>query len=528
MTETDDGSRVEWREWGADAFDEAEQTGKPVLLWLTATWCDDCHEMAAETFGEPRTAANVNDGFVPIRVDVDRHPRVRERYNMGGFPSTVFLTPEGELLTGATYLGPDGFRGILDRVRETWDSDGSDAGRVPRALAGNETPSAPLDAEIGRHFAGQLDSQWDEDHAGWGTDTKFPLPRTIEFALKRDRSKATRTLDAIWRNLQGEDGGFARYAAAQDWSDPHRERLLDTNAGLLRAFAHGYLYTGDESYQTAASDAADYLRSELRVGESYGGSVGPAGDRRDLTAYAGGNALLADALLTFSAYTDDEQTREDARGILRYLRSDLVDAESGRVVHFSEDGETGEADLLENTARVVRALTTAEQVLGDGADLAVTVADRAVAELGEEDGFRDGPASGPGMLDKPLRPIDGTVELAEGLLDLAVLTDEAEYRERAEQGLSAYAGAAERMGAQVAGYGSAVERCLSGPLVVAVGTEPESDLHRAALRVADHEKVVVPNAEDVPDGTATVRNHEGEPAETPTELMERVADATGR
>ncbi|MFB6177494.1 MAG: DUF255 domain-containing protein [Halobaculum sp.] len=472
MTETDDGSRVEWREWGADAFDVAERTGKPVLLWLTATWCDDCHEMAAETFGEPRIAANVNDGFVPIRVDVDRHPRVRERYNMGGFPTTAFLTPEGELLT--------------------------EAGRVPRALAGNETPSGPLDAEIGRHFAGQLDSQWDDDHAGWGTDAKFPLPRTVEFALKRDRSKATRTLDAIRRNLQGEDGGFARYAAGQDWSDPHRERLLDANAGLLRAFANGYLYTGDESYQTAASDAADYLRSELRVGDSYGGSVGPAGDRRDLTAYAGGNALLADALLTFSAYTDDEQTREDARGILRYLRSDLIDAESGRVVHFRED------------------------------DLAATVADRAITELGDEDGFRDGPASGPGMLDKPLRPIDGTVELAEGLLDLAALTGEDGYSERAEQGLSAFAGAADRMGAQVAGYGSAVERCLSGPLVVAVGTEPGSDLHRAALRVADHEKVVVPNATDVPAGTATVRDRDVEPAETPAALMERVADATGR
>jgi hypothetical protein len=522
----DDGSRVQWREWGQDAFDDAARESKPVLLWLTATWCDDCHEMAVETFGEPRTAANVNDGFVPIRVDVDRHPRVRERYNMGGFPSTVFLTPEGELLTGATYLGPGGFRGILDRVRETWDAQGTDAGSVPRALAGNPTPAGDLDGEIGRHFAGQLDSQWDPEYAGWGTDAKFPLPRTVEFALKRDRTKATRMLDAIRRNLQGEDGGFARYAAARDWSDPHTERLLTDNAGLLRAFAHGYLYTGDENYRTAASDNTDYLRTELRTGDAYGGSVGPDGNRRDLTAYAGGNALLADALLTFSAYTDDETARNDAEGILHYLRSNLVDTDSGRVVHYRTDEETGPADVLENAARVVGAFTTAETVLGDGVEVARTVADRAITELGDEAGFRDSPAEGVGLLDRPLRPIDGTIELAEGLLDLAALTGEKRYHERAESALGAFAGAAQRMGPQVAGYGSAVERCLHEPLVVAVGTDPGSDLHRAALRIADHEKVVVPNAEDAPKGTAVLRGRDTEPAETPSELMERVADAT--
>jgi uncharacterized protein YyaL (SSP411 family) len=520
-----DDSRVAWREWGPEPFADAAASGRPVLVFLTATWCDDCHEMLATTFAEPRIAANVSDGFVPVKVDVDRHPRVRERYNMGGFPSTVFCTPDGELLTGATYLAPAGFRDILDQVRQSWDARGADAGRVPRALAGNPTPDGELDESIPRHFAGQLDEQWDEEFAGWGTDAKFPLPDTVTFALKRDRRRATQTLDAIQTSLQGVDGGFDRYAAGRDWSDTHEERLLIDNAALVRAFAHGYLYTGEASYRTAATDAVGFLRGRLRVGDAFGGSVGPSGQRRDLTVYADGNALLAEALATLAAYTDDEDAERDARGVLAHLRTELID-DDGQVRHFADDDAP--ADLLADGAHVVRAFTTAAQVFGEGVETARTVADRLLAELGDADGFRDGPAAGVGLLDRPLRPIDDTVTLTEGLLDLAALTGDDRYRERARRALAAFAGATDRMGAQVAAYGGAVDRLLNEPPVVAVGTEPGSDLHRAALRVADHETVVVPDATDAPEGAAVVRGDDGDPATEPETLVERVADATSR
>jgi hypothetical protein len=487
-----DDSRVAWREWGPEPFADAAASGRPVLVFLTATWCDDCHEMLATTFAEPRIAANVSDGFVPVKVDVDRHPRVRERYNMGGFPSTVFCTPDGELLTGATYLAPAGFRDILDQVRQSWDARGADAGRVPRALAGNPTPDGELDESIPRHFAGQLDEQWDEEFAGWGTDAKFPLPDTVTFALKRDRRRATQTLDAIQTSLQGVDGGFDRYAAGID------------NAALVRAFAHGYLYTGEASYRTAATDAVGFLRGRLRVGDAFGGSIGPSGQRRDLTVYADGNALLAEALATLAAYTDDEDAERDARGVLAHLRTELID-DDGQVRHFADDDAP--ADLLADGAHVVRAFTTAAQVFGEGVETARTVADRLLAELGDADGFRDGPAAGVGLLDRPLRPIDDTVTLTEGLLDLAALTGDDRYRERAQRALAAFAGATDRMGAQVAAYGGAVDRLLNEPPVVAVGTEPGSDLHRAA---------------------AVVRGDDGDPATEPETLVERVADATSR
>ncbi|WP_048078148.1 DUF255 domain-containing protein, partial [Halorubrum sp. AJ67] len=244
-----DETRVEWRDWGPEAFAEADERDCPVLLSLSATWCEGCHEMDAVTYAEPRIAANVNEGFVPVRVDVDRHPRVRERYNMGGFPTTAFLTPDGTLLTGAGYLDVDGMRQVLESVRTMWADKGREAGRIPRALDADLPPRGELTDAIESHLAGQLEVKYDDEYAGWGSDAKFPLPRTVEFALKRDRDRALRTLDAVRDHLADDvAGGFFRYAGTRDWGDVAYEKPLDTNAAVTRAFANAFLYTGDDAY----------------------------------------------------------------------------------------------------------------------------------------------------------------------------------------------------------------------------------------------------------------------------------------
>jgi len=251
MNET---TRVEWREWGGEVFDEAAEADVPILLSLTATWCDHCHEMDAETYAEPRIAANVNDSFVPVRVDVDRHPRVRDRYNMGGFPSTVFLAPNGKVLTGAGYLGPDGMRQVLDSVRTMWQTKGTGAARVPRPLREDNPPAGELTADIEQGMLGHLTDTYDETAGGWGQQPKFPLPDALEFALKRDREMALRSYDAVGANLLDEyEGGFYRFATEPDWSGLQREKLLDSNGALVRAFANAYLLTGADEYRDPPS-----------------------------------------------------------------------------------------------------------------------------------------------------------------------------------------------------------------------------------------------------------------------------------
>ncbi|MCT9097806.1 DUF255 domain-containing protein [Haloarchaeobius sp. HME9146] len=546
MDESAAQTRVEWHEWGPDAFELAAEEGKPILLSLSATWCSHCHEMDRETYDEPRIAANVNDGFVPVRVDVDRNPRVRDRYNMGGFPSNVFLTPDGEVLTGSGYLGEDGMRQVIDSVRRMWDEKGAAAGRVPRSVQDNDTPAGELTEDIEIQLLGQIRESYDERNGGWGSAEKFPMPRTIEFALKREQEQALRSLNAVSANLLDDyAGGFFRFAANPDWSGTHHEKLLDTNASLLRAFANAYLYTGKDEYRQPAEATVDYLTGTLWNGDAFGGGqaagagasyyTAEPSDREsaetptvDETAFADWNALAVDALLTYHAYTDDETARRYAERTLDYLTAELVD--DGVVTHFrADDGTEGEAGLLVDHARVLSALTRAREVLGaDTLDTAQAVADHAIDTLLVGDSFVDGPREGLGLLDRPLRPLDGNVEFADALLDLALLTGEDEYREVAADALAAFAGAADRFGVRIAAYGSAVSRLLYDPLVIAVTDEPGSDLHRAALRMADHEKVVVPNATGYAEsGAAYVVRGESvaDPAYDPETLSRRVSDA---
>jgi uncharacterized protein YyaL (SSP411 family) len=535
------GTLVDWRAWNQAAFDRAEARAEPVLLYLTAPWCVACAEMDAATFSEPRLAAHVGEGFVPVRVDADRHPRVRERYNMGGFPSTVFATPTGEVMTGATYLGPEGFRGILDSVRELWASKGVDAGRVPRALQDPDPPAGTVTADIEAHMVEQVAAAFDEEFGGWGQGGKFPLPRTVEFAAKRDRDRAARTLEAVHAHLHDTyDGGFYRYAENRDWAGLHREKLLDENAAVLRAFVTGYLYTGKGTYREAAESGADYLTTTLWTGEAFAGSQAggdyytlEASDREeadpphvDTTVFADRNGLAADALLRLHAVTDAEAPRRYAERALDHVLDELVD--DGTVAHYrdeerGETGETGETGLLVDAARLLAGLTTAVQVTGEGRylDTALEVADGTLALQATDGAFLDGPSGGPGLLDRPLRPLDTNVELADALVDLAYLSGEERYREAAGEALSAFAGAADRMGVEVAAFAAACARHRYDPLVVE--TPPAgTDLHRAALRIADHEKVVVPGDRE----TAVVRrgNERSAAAADPAELATRVGE----
>lgn len=568
MDENAAETNVEWREWGQEAFDHAEEMGKPVLLALVAQWSAECRAMDASTYTEPRIAANINDGFVPVRVDADRNPRVRDRYNMGGFPSTVFLTPEGRILTGATFLGVDGFRDILDSVRRTWDGTGEAAGSVPRAIQEGTPPAGVVDERIEEHMVSQLVGAYDDEFGGWGGDVKFPLPRTVEFALVRAPDQAMRTLEAIRAHLLDTyDGGFYRYARERNWSGARREKLTDETAALVRAFACGYRYTGEVAYRETAERGVEYLTTTLWTGEAFAASQG--GNERyftlepteredadpppvDRTVFADRNGLAIDALLRLAAYTDDEAATRYARRAREHVVSELV--EDGRVTHYqTEESETtgttaGEAEttgtatgesesgLLLDQARLLAGLTTSWEVLGE-AGPAREIADWTLDNLGEDGTFYDGTPQGPGLLDRPLYPLDTSVECAHALLDLSLLSGADRYHEAAHEAIASFAGATERMGVEVAHYAAAGAR-LREPSAIEVATPAGSDLHRAALRLADHESVVVPDAldtdrtplcdEPLPEGVARVvvdGTEEGR-ADSPQALESVVTETT--
>ncbi len=517
-------TNVEWYEWGEEPFEIAARTEKPLLLSLVTRWSEECREMDRTTYTEPRTAAHINDRFVPVRADADRHPQVRERYHMGGFPSTVFLTPAGTILTGATLLGVDGFRQILEGVRKRWEQQGEKAGSTPRALRESDAPAGPLEARIEEHMIEQLLAAYDTEFGGWGDDVKFPMARTIEFALVRARDQATRTADAVSTHLLDTyDGGFYRFARNRNWGGPRYEKLTDENAALVRALSYAYRYTGEESYRAAAEQTIQYLTTTMWTGSAFANAQGgneayfrlEATEREDSeeppvdeTILADKNGYAVDALLRYWSYTDDERAQRYAERARDYVTDELID--NGEVTHYRTANETGPAGLLSDQTGMLTGLTTSGAVLGELGP-ARAVADWTIASLQTEEGLLcDGPTTGPGLLAKVLYPLDTTADCADALLDLALLTGDERYELAAKDAITAFAGATDRMGVQVAQYATVSAR-LRSPQALVVGTEAGADLHRAALRLVDHETVVVPakgidrtplSDEPVADGTA--------------------------
>src|SRR6266480_1419843 len=130
---------IKWREWGEDAFREAKETGKSVLLSLSAVWCHWCHVMDETSYSDEGVISFVNEHFIPVRVDNDQRPDINARYNMGGWPTTAFLTPGGEVMAGMTYIPPEQMRDVLNQVSTYYkDNKVSIEQKISEVLANRE------------------------------------------------------------------------------------------------------------------------------------------------------------------------------------------------------------------------------------------------------------------------------------------------------------------------------------------------------------------------------------------------------
>ncbi len=280
---------VDWQPWGEEAFSEARKNRKPLLVSIGYSACHWCHVMERESFADESTAALMNELFVSVKVDREERPDVDAVYmdavvaltHQGGWPLTVFLTPDGEPFYGGTYFPPEprhglpSFRQVLRAVADTYRERPDDVAAQAEALVGalrrsaetepsREPLSQALLAEAESGLLSQLDQRW----GGFGHAPKFPPASVLEFLLRRGALEPVRlTLDAMasggMYDLVG--GGFHRYSVDAQWLVPHFEKMLYDNALLVPPYLHAWLVTGEERYRVVAEQTLDYMVRELRL-----------------------------------------------------------------------------------------------------------------------------------------------------------------------------------------------------------------------------------------------------------------------
>jgi len=285
---------VDWYSWGDDAFQKAKSQDRPILLSIGYSACHWCHVMERESFEDEKIAALMNDLFVNIKVDREERPDLDEIYmnavqmltGRGGWPMTVFLTPEGKPFYGGTYFPPEdrygvpGFPKILQGVANAYREKPEDVERsVEQILAALQRMSLstesqqPFSSDIIGQSAEQLAQAYDTDHGGLGKAPKFPNVGVYELFLRHyHHSKGSRFLEMVTHTLtkmaQGGiydhlGGGFHRYSVDAKWLVPHFEKMLYDNAQLVRVYAQVYCVTGEPLFKQVVDETMNYLMREM-------------------------------------------------------------------------------------------------------------------------------------------------------------------------------------------------------------------------------------------------------------------------
>jgi uncharacterized protein YyaL (SSP411 family) len=468
---------VDWYPWGEEALERARLEDRPILLSVGYAACHWCHVMERESFEDPQTAALMNEHFVPIKVDREERPDVDAIYmdavqamtGSGGWPMTVFCTPEGEPFYGGTYFpdedrhGMPAFRKVLLAVAEAWRDRRDEAVRQGQGLARAigrvaEAPASrePLSEDVLRDAFAGLRRAFDETWGGIGGAPKFPQPMSWEFVLRchlRGLPEAgdmlRRTLDRMASGGMYDHvgGGFHRYSVDGRWHVPHFEKMLYDNAQLAMLYLHGWQVLGRDRHRRVAVDTLEYLLREMRhpgggffssqdadsegvegrffvwpldelvevAGEEVAAFYGamPAGN------WEGTNVLWtpfpAGSVAAELGMIEDELLRrvEEARPLLRERRE--------RRVRPGTDDKV----LAGWNALAIRAFAEAGRALGEPryVDVAVAAAEFVLRELRRDDGrllrtWREGRAGGPAYADDHALMAQACLTLHEATLDL--------------------------------------------------------------------------------------------------------------
>ena len=515
---------IEWLPWAGSTFDRAQAEDKPVLLSITASWCYWCHVMDETTYSDPGVQSLLARSFIAVRVDNDHRPDINARYNVGGWPTTGFLTPHGGLIGGATYLPPDQFLAMLMELEGAYRADKPRLYEQSRELlqqrrvharrttAGAEVESSLVD-RVSRIVAGAYDAI----EGGFGSEPKFTNPAILRFVLHLYRVTGEEFYGSMLRKTLGRmadssmfdevDGGFFRYSTPADWSEPQREKMLEDNVHLARLYldASITLQPGHpelaERYREVSERTFGYVVNHLYDAERRGfhGSQGAHSDYFALTleqravsvpppldssCYTGPGAVAAGALLDASWKLGRPELGRIGLDVLERIDDLALSGAFGHV--YSDDAPALLADWAGLLSGLMQAhASTAEpRYLDRAVEVAAIMVDRFFDETGG--GFFDIEAddNAVGHLQVREKPMPENMAAVQALLRLYQTTRNEDYRQLCEATLSAFAGVFREQGEFAADFGLTVN-LYSNPMVeVTIEGDPEDPACRELLGAA--------------------------------------------
>jgi uncharacterized protein YyaL (SSP411 family) len=325
---------VDWYPWGDEALSRARDEDKPLFVSIGYASCHWCHVMAHESFEDPVVGDQLADSFISVKIDREERPdldavymaAVQAQNGSGGWPMSVFCTPDGRPFFAGTYFPPadrpgsPGFRRILAILADAWATRRPEVERQADALADAVRQEVRLADELARRVGGrgdlpgfdrllgdlvaELSTRFDDRWGGFGPAPKFPRPTMVELCLwhhqrtgdQRSLEMATTTLDAmatggLYDHLAG---GFARYSTDTEWLVPHFEKMLTDQALLARAYLHAFVVTGRSDYRQVVTETLDYVLDRL---SSPAGGLFSSEDA-DAAGVEGGHATFTPAQVT--------------------------------------------------------------------------------------------------------------------------------------------------------------------------------------------------------------------------------------
>jgi uncharacterized protein YyaL (SSP411 family) len=517
-------AEIDWQPWAPETFARATILNRPILLSISAVWCHWCHVMDETSYSDETVIATIREKYVAIRVDNDERPDVNARYNMGGWPTTAFLAPDGMTITGATYLPAIEMRRALDEIAGFYATNRDQIAQRALELRDRKRgyqPAVRSDLTLGmiEPVVASLFENYDPQYGGFGEAPKFPQTEVHEFLLGEYRATGDeRLLEIVTNTLQHMasggtydhvEGGFFRYSTTRDWSVPHFEKMAEDHAGLLRICAALAATTDAPWVREALRTATAYIRTVLRDEATgfFAGSqdadeeyfalpldarrtkVAPYVDRRN---YSNWTAGLASAFFAVARALDDDAFARDAIAALDGLHERMLDG-NGFLFHVLAPGQPPAVrGLLTDQVAYTRALLDAHEHTGEDRFLtrAIAIADRIHASFEAPDGgFFDhaGLEDQIGNLTIADRPIGENGTHAESLLRLAALTGEARFHQGAERALLLFAKTYAAAGSFAATYCRALRRLLSPERGVRLVGSPgqTAGLRAAALALDD-------------------------------------------